>query len=198
MFEADHQRRDLVVARIGHLHAREGIDGVQLHQARIERSRLLGLSPGFFHVVAGARAGGNAVEAGDLNLGRTQVLRVRHGDQRRTVVAGRGRFDSRGARGCRSGQSRGRRRQRGGFRGSGPTRARPSGRGAGLGVGTPVSSFAPSSGKALPSAKRTGPGRAGPAGRWSSAVLWPMSAAEAEKVPNTRPMREKLRTTRIS
>ena len=57
VLEADHQRRDLVVARIGHFDAREWIDRVQLHQADVEFSRFLGLSPCFFHVVTGASAG---------------------------------------------------------------------------------------------------------------------------------------------
>ena len=86
VFEADDQRGDLVVARIGHLDARERIDRVQLHQAGVEFSRFLGLSPGLFHVVTGACAGGDAVETGDLDLGRSEILRVRHGDQRRTAV----------------------------------------------------------------------------------------------------------------
>ena len=192
-FEADDQRRDLVVARIGHFDAREGIDRVQLHQAGVEFSRLLGLSPGFFHVVTGARAGGDAVETGDLNLGRSEVLRVRHGDQRRTAVGDLGLLGSRGRSRC--GRSRWRRRQ-GGLQGREP---------AGRGRRTRRRGwrrFARQHVAPRPAARhchrQTEPGWAGAAGTWSSAVPWPTSAAEAERVPNTRPMKERLRTTRIS
>ena len=149
MVEADHQRRDPVVGGIGHLDAREGIDRVQLHQAVVELSRFLGLSPGLFHVVAGARARGDAVETGDLDLGRSEVLRVRHGDQRCTAVGDVGLPGSRRGR-------RQRTRVPTGFEPAGG----PTGRGAGVGVGMAVSTFGPSSaGKALPSAKWTGLGR---------------------------------------
>ena len=84
-FEADDHRGNLIVARIGHLDPWKRIDRVQLHEARFELRKFLGLSPGFFHVDTGAHAWGDAMETRDLDFGRSEVFRIRNGNRRRAA-----------------------------------------------------------------------------------------------------------------
>ena len=81
LLEADDQRGDFVL-EVADLDAVERLDREQLHHRAVLLVDFLRRAPGLLHFGRGGRAGGDAVEAGGLDLDRGALLRIGYRHER--------------------------------------------------------------------------------------------------------------------